>query len=389
MLCKRRITLPLQIVVISWLFSIQLVAEDKKEPLSTNWSFFRGNPAMTGVSNVDLGTELELTWSFQAPGERIGCTASAVINEGKVYIGDDDGVFHCLSLEDGSELWKFETGDIIEGTACFAGDLVVFGAGDGFVYALDKDTGAEKWKFETNGEILGSMNLFVDAESKAESIVFGSYDNFCYSLAAATGEKQWEFETGNYINGAVAIGDEHIMFGGCDGFIYRLNGSTGESVGDIEMGSHIASTIAVDLGVAYTGHYGNRVSAFHLDEGTELWEYGEREFPFFSSPAVLPERIVVGGRDKRVHCINRVTGEGIWEFRARDQVDSSPVICGNTIFIGCDDGVLYALALDDGEELWSYELGEAIKSSPAVVDGYLVISTDDGGVHAFRPKSVK
>jgi len=370
----------------------QIVSAD--EPASApvakdSWPLFRGNPSMTGVrtagADSDLRLPLELVWTFQAEGKRVGCKSSAIIADGRVFIGDDNGVFHCLSLKDGTEIWKVETGDTFEGTACFAGDdLVVVGVGTGFVHAFERKTGKEVWKFETMGEVLGSMNVHRDPKDGTERIIFGSYDNFCYCLDAKTGEKLWEFETGNYINGAVAIDQGQAMFGGCDGFIYRVDVITGEAKGEIEVGNHIASTIAVDSGVAYTGHYGNRVSAFNLEDGAEIWEYGEREFPYFSSPLVLPEHIIIGGRDKRVHCIDRVTGKGIWEYRARDQIDSSPVLVNGVIYLGCDDGVIYGLGVKDGEELWTYELGEAIKSSPAVAENRLVISTDDGAVHCFR-----
>ncbi len=90
-----------------------------------------------------------------------------------------------------------------------------------------------------------------------------------------------------------------------------------------------------------------------------------------------------------MHCIDRKTGEGIWERCLGDQVDSSPVVSGEVVFVGCDDGVLYGLALANGEELWSYELGGAVKGSPAVVGGFLVITTDDSGVHAFRRAGVE
>jgi outer membrane protein assembly factor BamB len=74
------------------------------------------------------------------------------------------------------------------------------------------------------------------------------------------------------------------------------------------------------------GHYGNAVIRANVATGKIVWTYRERGFPYFSTPAVTPSRVVIGGRDKRVHGIERATGKGLWTFRTRGKVDSSPVI---------------------------------------------------------------
>ena len=92
---------------------------------------------------------------------------------------------------------------------------------------------------------------------------------------------------------------------------------------------------------------------------------------------------VVGGRDKRVHAIDRVTGKQVWTFATKQKVDSSPVICGDKVVVGSEDARIYILALADGKELWSYELGGGVVASPAVCGGRIVIGTDEGKVYCF------
>ncbi len=76
------------------------------------------------------------------------------------------------------------------------------------------------------------------------------------------------------------------------------------------------------------------------------------------------DRVIIGGRDKRLHCIDRATGKGVWTFQTRGQVDSSPVICGDAIIVGSEDGRLYCVNLADGKERWAYEIGAAVTASP-------------------------
>ena len=285
MACKQAM-LVTSVLAAHWLTAgVVGAVEEGADSETSCWSCFRGNPAMTGVAEFVLAPPLERVWSFQPPDKQIGCKASAVIRAGQIFLGDDAGVFRALSLEDGSERWRFETDAAVEGSACFTtAGLVVFGSGDGYVYALDQITGAERWRFETGGEVHGGMNIYRKDGSDEELVIFGSYDNFCYALNAGTGKKAWEFETGNYINGAVAIADGRVLFGGCDGFLYVLAADSGKSLGPIEIGSYVASTVGVDEGVVYTGHYGNRVVALRVEDGEQVWEYGDREFPYFSSP---------------------------------------------------------------------------------------------------------
>ena len=118
--------------------------------------------------------------------------------------------------------------------------------------------------------------------------------------------------------------------------------------------------------------------------GQIVWTFRDRAFPFFSSPAVTADRVVIGGRDKRVHCLNRADGKPIWEFRTRAKVDSSPVVCDGKVIVGGEDGRLYSLGLADGKERWSYEIGTPILSSPTIANGTILVGADDGYVYAFR-----
>ena len=142
-------------------------------------------------------------------------------------------------------------------------------------------------------------------------------------------------------------------------------------------------------GAAFVGHYDGELLKVDLKTGKTLWKYGAGEQPFFASPAVGAKRVVVGGRDKRVHCINRKTGKTLWKFRTKDNVDSSPVICGDKVLAASEDGRLYILSLAKGKLLWSYRIGEAITACPAVAGGKFIIGCQDGYIYAFGQKTTK
>ena len=100
-------------------------------------------------------------------------------------------------------------------------------------------------------------------------------------------------------------------------------------------------------------------------------------------PGIGGDRVVFGGRDKKLHCLRRDDGSVLWTFPTRRKVDGSPVICGDKVVFGSGDGRLYLLRLSDGSELWRYDIGRPVFSSPAVVDSVVVVGASDGRVYAF------
>ena len=111
-----------------------------------------------------------------------------------------------------------------------------------------------------------------------------------------------------------------------------------------------------------------------------VWTYKhpERNFPFYSSAALSGTRLIVGGRDKMVHGIDRQTGKGLWTFTTLARVDSSAVIAGGRAYIGGNDGKLYVLDVASGKRVFEFEAGGPLSASPAVASGRLVIGSQDG-----------
>ena len=165
----------------------------------------------------------------------------------------------------------------------------------------------------------------------------------------------------------------------------NLSMVTGLKIGEVNAGSYIAGSAALVNGRAYLGHYGQKLLCIDLDAQKILWEYddGGKAGEFFSSPAVSEDHVVIGSRDKRVHCVSRDSGQKLWTFTARGDFDSSPVICGDKVVVGSSDGRLYVLALKSGALLWNYEIGADVIGSPAVTGGMIVVGAQDGRVYCF------
>ena len=168
--------------------------------------------------------------------------------------------------------------------------------------------------------------------------------------------------------------------------LYVVSLEDGKNVRSVEVEAPIAASVAVADGVGYVGNMDHAVMAFDLETTDMVWSYQPKSFPYFSSPAVTDKSVLIGGRDKGLHCINRVSGKQIWRFSARGRIDSSPVVSGDKVVFGSMDGKLYLVSLDSGSELVSYEIGEPISSTPAVVAGKGIVGCEDGKVYSFQTK---
>ncbi|MCR9246906.1 MAG: PQQ-binding-like beta-propeller repeat protein [bacterium] len=355
--------------------------QDPTRKSTTDWPHYRGDPGLAGRAAGSLGDVPELAWSFATAGEIL---SSPIVVDGIVYVGSTDNSVYALDLQTGEKRWSFATGDMVEAPALHLAGNIYIGSSDGFFYALDAATGQLRWRFETKDRILGGANWFRTKAGELH-VVVGSYDASVYCLDTA-GKSQWSYETDNYVHGAPAVGKGEIVFGGCDAGLHLVDAETGKRITKIDLGQgcQVAGSVALVDDRAYFGHYGNEFLRVQLESGEVEWTYKNRRQGFVSSPALDDEHVVVGSRDKQLHCMSRKDGKPLWKFKTRRKVDGSPVICGDKVVFGSGDGRLYMLRLATGELVWSYDIGKPVFSSPAVSNGMIVVGANDKKIWAFR-----
>ncbi|MBX3393834.1 MAG: PQQ-like beta-propeller repeat protein [Phycisphaerae bacterium] len=376
-----------------------------------DWPMFRGNSQLNGVASTTLPQRLELLWKFVTEG-REPVTSSAAIVGDSVYVGCENGNLYCLRLANGSLKWKYATSEsaAIKSSPTVVGESVLFGDELGRMHCIRMSDGSKRWIFDTGTEIVSSPN------PSGDRVVFGSYDGLVYCISLADGSPLWKFTTEAQVHSTLGISDGCVVVGGCDGRLRVLKLADGSELREADVGAQTASSTALWGDHAYFGTLGNRVLCIDWKTARQVWVYEnpDRSFPFHSSAAVTSDLVVIGGRDKFVHALDRETGVSRWSFRTQGRVDSSPLIVvedpidrrlptsrpavgesdrkggsiglRDRVFVGSSDGRLYALSLRTGESVWEYDTGSAISASPAAGRGHLVIGDEDGTVYCFGRK---
>jgi outer membrane protein assembly factor BamB len=371
-------------------FASLVLAAETALPQDAGWPSFRQNLGLTGVATSPLPAKLDLLWEREL-GDQIVATAAIV--GGHVFVPCLSGEMVCLDRKSGQRVWTYKSVEKVEPNSFAPGfkssptvtaDAVYAGDEDGVMHAIDRRTGTKKWTFASGGEVYSSAAV-IDGR-----VIFGSYDNNLYCLDEKDGGLKWKFQTDGYVHCAPAVSDGHTFIAGCDEHLRVINIQSGEEAADIPLGTYLIASPAVIGSVLYVGTYASEVVAVDWKAKDVKWRYqaGDGDFPFHSSAAVTDKAVVVGGRDKLVHAMDRATGNKLWTFPTRARVDSSPAILGQRVFIGSNDGNLYELNLADGKEVWKYNVGKPISAGPAIGEGVLVVGSEsrEGKVYCFGKK---
>src|SRR5688572_22842609 len=168
-------------------FCLLPFAARAQETPNDNWSQFRGNHSLTGVSRSTLSNNLKLLWTYEA-GDSI--ESSAAIVGRTVFVGSQKGELVSLNLDNGAVYWKFNTGSPIgESSPAYSGGVVYIGDLAGWLNAINASDGKKLWAFKAGSEIKSSPVVVCDR------VLIGSYDQHLYCLSTRNGSVLWKVKT--------------------------------------------------------------------------------------------------------------------------------------------------------------------------------------------------
>src|SRR5262245_26529259 len=87
------------------LFALLLIAASSKTARADDWLLVRGDTLGSGIAKCDLPDKLEALWTYKA-GKSAGFEATAVVADGVIYVGDNDGTLHAVRIDHGTTVWK-------------------------------------------------------------------------------------------------------------------------------------------------------------------------------------------------------------------------------------------------------------------------------------------
>lgn len=358
----------------------------------SDWPVFRGTLTATGLVLGQFDQPPRQAWVFTA--ENDSFTATPVVADNTVFLGGNEGNFYAVDLQTGQIRWAWKAPAGIVAPAGYWNGHVYVGDINGGFHCLRAQTGDPVWQKEVEGEIDGGPG-FATLPSGQQVVVFGSQDTFLYCVDAQTGEIVWKGGGHDQIRCTPPIVEGRTFIAGCDGKLHVVEIQNGREIGAIDLEGPTGSTPAVVGSLAYVGTENGVFFGIDWKRAKVVWRYdNENEGGAFRASAAVNERyVVVGSRDKAVHCFDRITGRHVWRFPTRRYVDASPVIVRAThqanpdndlVLAASLDGHVYAIRIRDGQSPWAITVGGAISASPVVVQNALLVATEDGDLLCYR-----
>ena len=355
--------------------------------LNGDWPAFHGGGQLRGLAQPPLAQgDLTLRWTYRTGDERAPVEGSAAIVGDTVYVADTKGTLHALNLADAAVKWKYTTPDGFATTPLVFEGKVMLGDQAGVFHCVSADKGEKLWTFDAGGQpIHASANVF--GRGPQAKVVFGTDGADIFCLEAGDGKKVWEQKTGDRVNSAAAIGWGLTFVSGCDAVLRAIDLNGGKEKFTTELPALSPASPALLDDRIVLGTDGGKVVCYSADGQKQLWIYEDvkNDSMVYSSPAAAEGIVVVGARDRQVHAINAADGTKLWQFMTRGEVDSSPAISGGRVFVGSKDKKLYVLELKTGRNVGEFTAGRGIVASPAVGRGVVVIGDTAGNVYCLEP----
>ncbi|QEG32888.1 outer membrane protein assembly factor BamB family protein [Bythopirellula goksoeyrii] len=346
--------------------------------LAEDWPVYRGNQMATGAVQTALPGEPAVLWKHSL--SESGYEGTAVIAEGVVYVGDNDGMLYAYQLSDGTEVWhqKFENSGFIAGPTFHDGRIYI-GDFNGIIRAVDAKNGDLIWEYEAQGESYAAPNVVGDhvlATTESGELV---------ALDLESGELQWKFQIEAPLRCWPTVVEGHVLLAGCDERVHAIDIASGKEVAGVDIDGPTGSTPAVFDGKALFGTEQGSFYAIRVPAMEIAWRHQDPENinPIHTAAAVDSRAVVFGTQGKKFYAIHPESGEMLWTFPVRSAVESSPVIVGDSVFLATKRGVIHRVDIATGKELWKYEAGGNFQAAFAIANNRLVIGNTDGTLYCF------
>ena len=250
---KRYVVLSFSVILL--LAIVALAASSPYLP-GAAWPGMRGGLSGNGVGPLG-GASLSAP-----PGDVVrfhtgsGIFSTPVIDDqDRIYVGSADHFFYAFDPASRKELWRYETGEIIDSAAALGPRGIYVPSGDAKIHALSyngqplwvfdnlNDRPAERFSASTNYWWEGNVVIGPDGNLYA-----GSDDFMMYSLTPE-GKVRWFHRAGFFIWGAASfLPDGTVLVPSFDMKLYALDSATGKPRWKTNLKNALVSTPAVAPG---------------------------------------------------------------------------------------------------------------------------------------------
>ncbi len=315
--------------------------------------------------------------------------SSPLYHDGQILVGNHSGFFYSLSAATGKEMWRFDSGGVIDSEPVTDGSYVFFGNSKGMVFALDLQTGNKVWDYFAGNEILSRPAV------SGGVVYIVSTSREVSALSIQDGALKWA----TYVKGydkkvtmrghspPVVVGD-HLYVGFADGQVAALsilNGSVlwSRNLVDDESVSFqdIDSALAYDQGVLYVVGYFGTCQALSSSSGDLIWQAEVR-----GGTDILIEgnQIILSSAEGELVSFDKKNGRKRWTVPFYSGSLSAPRKWGEYLLVGSESGGAFLIDAQKGQVLQRIALSKGFLGNAAATDKTAFFLTTGGGLVALK-----
>ncbi len=378
------------------------------------WPTFRRDQRNSGASPIVAAYQGDQPWAFKT-GKGIFSTP-VIDNQGAIYVGSADHYFYAIN-PNGSERWKYQTGEIIDSAAALGRSdpatgqpTITFISGDGNMYHFRTDAGVAKvenrllWNYHAQRQSNSFNNWFEGNVAVGyDGALYAGNTNFNYYAINPDGSLKWIYPTTSNDWSMAAFGADGVIYwASLDTYIRAVAPNGQELWRDMTLGFVVASAAVGSDGTLYIGSFDSNLYAIEPIHGKVLWKYPTQDH-IYSSAALGADAqgrtnaIYFGSADGSFYALG-TDGKLLWRYNTGDPIRSSPALGrgadggadgGAIIYFGCGNGRLYALNAKDGSLRWAYDTTPAdpelrdrndLNGSPALGKSGIYIGGEHGNL---------
>jgi outer membrane protein assembly factor BamB/orotate phosphoribosyltransferase len=315
----------------------------------------------------------DIIWHFKAPHPSYHLVvqkSAPVIDDKRVYIGCDDGIFRALEQKTGRVIWEFSVGSHPRGKGILSSPklwkgVLYFGAYDGSVYALEAATGKKVWTYDDADWIGSSPDIAPDLGLVFIGLEFGLFKKRggIVALDMQTGTRKWTTYHSELTHGSpLYIKEESlVIIGSNDGVLYAYDAQGGVLRWRYQTRGEIKTSATYDPArqLVLVGSMDGTLYALSARDGVPV-RARQTGAGIYSTPLIHAGTVYVASLDKNIYAINLETWKDRWLYATNGRIFATPALIKGTIWIGSNDGRLYGLDQKNGTLVGFFQATERI-----------------------------
>lgn len=286
----------------------------------------------------------EIAWSTPIQN---GVEAAAVLENGRLYFGANNGQFYCLDAKSGKLIWATPTRVENLSEPSVANGVVYFLSGDNHLFALDAQNGRQIWVYVHQDPSMISIRGGSKPLVYKDTVYVGFSDGTFSALNAKSGNVKWDtqFSRGKRfkdIDSDPVIDGEHLFVGAYDDAFYCLNLQTGQVIWKKNGGSFGSMTLDGDQ-LFYASTSGELLS-IDRRTGKDLLAY-KLSGGIASKPVATKSLLVLGESTGRLVFLDKLSGRYVSGYEPGRGVFSAPLVVENEqkVYFVSNENNLYAV----------------------------------------------